>query len=116
MHRPNPLTPFNLYSVRCLTYVIAVQACLWALELVAAESDTCSADLPDTCSGEPQKGKILGYVTPWSVLLLRIYLDYTQLPPFQVHDIQMPSPCSEDMQAHAGMEGGMMWPSSTRTS
>ncbi len=82
MHRPNPLTPFNLYSVRCLTYVIAVQACLWALELVAAESDTCSADLPDTCSGEPQKGKILGYVTPWSVLLLRIYLDYTQPPPF----------------------------------
>ena len=65
MHRPNPLTPSRLYSVKCIAYVIAVQACVWRLKLVAAESDTCSAAFPETCSGEPQTGIILGYVTPW---------------------------------------------------
>ncbi len=77
MHRPIPLTPSRLYIVKCLSYVILAQKCLWGFKLVAAESDTCSAAVPDTCSGEPQKGKVLGYVTPWLVPS-RLHISPTQ--------------------------------------
>ena len=53
------------WTIRYCAYIVALQASLWRLKVVATETDTCSAEISDTCLGEPQRDTTLGYVTPW---------------------------------------------------